>query len=534
MSLEDVDFMIENSDKESAVFFVDSALRNKLYFPHPSEYTVEFSEPVKNVYGIEILDAAMPVSMWNVDNHNNKLAFSQVFTVDGVSNDDFVSWFAELQYNTQFDHLFTGMWSSEIFVFNNKPNFESALASITTVSLSYNCLMLRNAVYKEDHSITLVDNDVTDMGYYVFEWQGKKYKVLVTDALLDVIKGRDGFYIGSDMTFVHYTTAYISDAAVALVIGNNTSPLYDVLISSVWFEIEKGNYDAVSMYNYMRTVMNNVAANKSTHKITPTALLPGLTVKYGQIQKQNVMKWVFEGKYAFFFDMKKSTCEEVLGFSTYAYEHQKDLYKKLHHHNNDQLFMSFTVANPDQFTSVDIPTYQVLVPPGILNMLGARFILLRIPEVEDHMSMSLAYGKYYPGVGLFKLAAGNEVTHLRFDFLNLIRKPFHPIGKLTKLTLRFEMKNNMPYDFKGVDHNLTFVIKYYAPKTVQRGFKSVLNTNYNPNILDFVIKNKMEASSSEDDAEEDDDEEDEEETFNTRRMLLEQKQYTYSSEDDDD
>jgi hypothetical protein len=78
--------------------------------------------------------------------------------------------------------------------------------------------------------------------------------------------------------------------------------------------------------------------------------------------------------------------------------------------------------------------------------------------------------------------------NLRFDFVNITRKPFHPIGKLAKLTLAFETKTGELYDFKGVDHVLLLSIRYYAPKHVTRLPISRLNPYYTPNILEYQLK----------------------------------------------
>jgi hypothetical protein len=40
-----------------------------------------------------------------------------------------------------------------------------------------------------------------------------------------------------------------------------------------------------------------------------------------------------------------------------------------------------------------------------------------------------------PGIGLFKMASAfGGITNLRFDYTTLITRPFHPIGKLSKLS----------------------------------------------------------------------------------------------------
>ena len=49
--IDDIDYLLENSEKDSMVLYIDSSLRNKLYYPSANEYTIQFSQPFKYVYG---------------------------------------------------------------------------------------------------------------------------------------------------------------------------------------------------------------------------------------------------------------------------------------------------------------------------------------------------------------------------------------------------------------------------------------------------------------------------------------------------
>ena len=73
MSIEDVDYMKQNSIKENYTFIVDSKFRNQEEHPNPNNYVVNFDIPFKNVFGIEILDVSVPKTMYNIDNDTNKL-----------------------------------------------------------------------------------------------------------------------------------------------------------------------------------------------------------------------------------------------------------------------------------------------------------------------------------------------------------------------------------------------------------------------------------------------------------------------------
>ena len=143
----------------------------------------------------------------------------------------------------------------------------------------------------------------------------------------------------------------------------------------------------------------------------------------------------------------------------------------------------------------------VIEAPGLINLLGTRFITLRCPEIEDHIGSTGKYGKYSAGIGVFKFSGtSTEMAQLRFDFVSLVRKPFHPIGKLNRLTLRFELSDGTQYDFKGINHQIMLTIKYYVPG-MKRGIGNYKNTNtmlnpdYSPDFMQYMFRAAEESPS---------------------------------------
>ena len=86
MSIEDVDYMKQNSIKENYTFVVDSKFRNQEEYPNPNNYVVNFDIPFKNVFGIEILEVSVPKTMYNIDNNTNKLYIYVNTTKNSIIN----------------------------------------------------------------------------------------------------------------------------------------------------------------------------------------------------------------------------------------------------------------------------------------------------------------------------------------------------------------------------------------------------------------------------------------------------------------
>lgn len=124
--------------------------------------------------------------------------------------------------------------------------------------------------------------------------------------------------------------------------------------------------------------------------------------------------------------------------------------------------------------------------PGMYSLIGDRYTILRCPEIESHLFASHAYESYTLGLAKFKLGVlGYDES--RFDFASLPPREFHPIGKLTKLTFSFQRPDGDGlYNFRGINHTMTIVIRYLTP--VQNGTfdKFILNPEYDPDYFRYI------------------------------------------------
>ena len=75
MPIEDVDYLKQNSIVQSYIFLVDSKDRDHESYPTPSEYVTTFTSPFTNVIGIQLIDASIPRTMYNIDSYNNTIVF---------------------------------------------------------------------------------------------------------------------------------------------------------------------------------------------------------------------------------------------------------------------------------------------------------------------------------------------------------------------------------------------------------------------------------------------------------------------------
>ena len=208
---------------------------------------------------------------------------------------------------------------------------------------------------------------------------------------------------------------------------------------------------------------------------------------------QNILK--FESNRAMIFDMNNSTINKTLGF-----------YSKV---SNDSSFInSFKylniniIENYEKFYhSVENSNKHIIISPGIVYLIGSEYIILKCPEIEEHLYGSLSYTKNT--IGLAKIRISNwGLNEESTSYLKLQLREFHPIGKLTKMTLKFENADGSLYNFRGVNHNIVFAVHYYSAKQKKVFEKSVINPDYKMNFIEYKY--------SHDDIEEESDVDDEE------------------------
>jgi hypothetical protein len=200
----------------------------------------------------------------------------------------------------------------------------------------------------------------------------------------------------------------------------------------------------------------------------------------------------FKSSKPFILDMSQSTIAEALGFDLYTSRKETTKYHYAEYNDVDgfeKLYHSYK----------DTTGRHVLYAPGMMYLIGSKYLLIRCPEIEQHLYRSLAYTKYNNGLAKIRINSygyNDEKT----SFLKVPTREFHPIGKLSRLTLRFETETGALYNFKGVNHNLVFAIYYYEPKQDNAFHNSILNPDYNPNIINYLYKQEeQEGESDEED-----------------------------------
>tara|TARA_Y100000389_G_scaffold136895_1_gene134470 strand:- start:4829 stop:5899 length:1071 start_codon:yes stop_codon:yes gene_type:complete len=228
-------------------------------------------------------------------------------------------------------------------------------------------------------------------------------------------------------------------------------------------ELEEGDYDITTFIRNM-----NGLIEKDGIKIESISNPPEL--------KNKIM---FKSEKGFILDMNNSTMRNALGFN--LTQNKGEGHRIVPHiYNNKDEYRYFHSKQENGMN--------IIKSPGIVDLIGEKYIILRCEEIESHSTRSLAYSKHSLGLAKFRLGVtGYNDETISFNKTHI--REFHPIGKLPKITLKFVTSNGKLYDFKGVNHNITFNIMYYeATKKIEdENFEvSHLNPNYKPNMLEYM------------------------------------------------
>ena len=167
--------------------------------------------------------------------------------------------------------------------------------------------------------------------------------------------------------------------------------------------------------------------------------------------------------------------------------------------DTDGTIKTSEIQNNNMIMCMNVVTKSLLhkiVAPGIYNLIGDRYAILRCPEIEQHLFASHSFEKYSMGLAKFKLAVlGYDES--RFDFASLPPREFHPIGKLSQMTFSFERPDKSLYNFRGLNHTLTLAIRYLVPIQTEQFTKFILNPEYNPDFFQYQQNQESESEDSE-------------------------------------
>jgi len=619
MSIEDINYLRNNSIKQNYTFLIDSVDRDRSRYPNPNKYTIDFTVPFKNVIGMEIIDSSIPRTMYNIDYENNELYYyigkntSDINIVEGIKEElNSTDLTKECGFNSGYAVIGTDNYlelTNNIHLYNIY-NTGGIGGKDMGISFSFKTKVLRdnnagaagdkkyyifNFGYYHLHLNTFQRDKYSGILVYIKENIHNSYDMYFTIGYED--ESPDSTYIINNINLSvenHVCWTISSDNKWTINISTKTEkyekannrPINNVFYTeknigrkfiSTFYDATKltkityinGWNDTIKLYIKDFKIYNKVLDdNEIVLCRTNTIELSNLPIWYklysdsneDSISNSGLTKFINykdmfgklhikEGDYTlktllfyfdrydeyeigikkhsepaemsnlidiycrhpFILDMQRSTIYENLGFDLLANSIPEHIniryeYKDVYNSNSLMSKMFHSVKNLDNIKI--IPSKGVfdmykITPPGVIYLIGNKYILLRCPEIEEHIFGSLSYTKYSLGLAKFRIDNIGINTE-RLVITKLPIREFHPIGKLSRLSLRFETNKGTLYDFKGVNHNIIFAIYYYEPTQKKLPQNSILNPEYKMNYMEYkYYEEEIEGDSEEDEDEED-------------------------------
>jgi len=619
MSIEDINYLRNNSIKQNYTFLIDSVDRDRSRYPNPNKYTIDFTVPFKNVIGMEIIDSSIPRTMYNIDYENNELYYyigknmSDINIVEGVKEElNSTDLTKECGFNYGYAVIGTDNYlelTNNIHLYNI---YNSGGIGGKDMGISFS---FKTKVLRDNNAGSAADKKyyIFNFGYYHLHlntFQRDKYSGILVYIKENIDNSYDMYFtIGyedesPDSTYIINNINLSVENHVCWTISSDNK--WTINISTKTEKYEKANnrpinnvfyteknigrkfistfYDAtkITKITYINGWDNTIKLYIKDFKIYNKVLDDNEIVlcRMNTIELSNLPIWyklysnsnedsisnsgltkfinykdmfgrlhIKEGDYTlktllfyfdrydeyeigikkhsepaemsnlvdiycrhpFILDMQRSTIYENLGFDLLANSIPEHIniryeYKDVYNSNSLMSKMFHSVKNLDNIKI--IPSKGVfdmykITPPGVIYLIGNKYILLRCPEIEEHIFGSLSYTKYSLGLAKFRIDNIGINTE-RLVITKLPIREFHPIGKLSRLSLRFETNKGTLYDFKGVNHNIIFAIYYYEPTQKKLPQNSILNPEYKMNYMEYkYYEEEIEGDSEEDEDEED-------------------------------
>jgi len=612
MSIEDINYMKENSIKQAYTFIIDSSDRDRHMYPNPNNYVVNFSTPFKNIIGMEIIDASIPRAMYTIDVDNNELYYyigndvDDEIIADGIqitNSADLILRNGAAVVNSSNLELSDGGYAilrNSINIYNiykaNDINDKNSTIGGATLGITFNLnvklTIAENNVkcniidFSYNHAYTInnifnniniqIEKDDEDVYILIFTigtriieipiynfdittnylniyWSilnttwyiglfDENRNVISYDVFnnCDVIKNvfYTRKYIGKKYDtesgwnssnvlllkdFKIYNVAMVSSNVMLDTIDNNNLVRPPATLP-IWYRMKESS-ESISSSGGDNTIINDGYNYSIDYKdiFKYLYISPGdytfktFITKYNELTQNNDLEIMFSetttppelsnlidifSKAPLIVDMKRTTLSENLGFDLYPTKNNEDRYisKSSPSLAIDSVLakMFYSRLNKNYNPNVSTDNKWIITSPGIVYFIGNKYIIMRCPEIEEHLYRSLSYSKYTLGLAKFRV----DSVGINSEKLTITKIPvreFHPIGKLSRMTLRFETNKGSLYDFKGINHNIIFAIFYYEPVQKNIPKKSILNPEYKMNYIDYLYKQEEIEGDSDDD-----------------------------------
>jgi len=463
-SVEDVEYLKKYGSKESHLFLIDSSKRDTTLWPSPAEYSIEFETPFRQVYGIDVIDATIPRTQYNVESFSNEFKYTLMgYGNDGVDvANSFVVEPADYEFND-----FVTEFGEKVPADVHGGEGRMTVSGLYKMDSRTSTRSIKNKLVVQSQSKFRLDpcSLAHAMGFF-FDSTTKEY--VSKPSTINPTISND--YVSSNVATI--TNVFTSAAAFR-------QPFLPTVSSAVY----KIGIDCVSDVS-------------GTGLVCTAKIVDGAGTDFSDTSTINI--GTTRAKAVFTFDtilknfvMQRPSGDTSANTKLYYVEFVITGAGNLtvHGFNNTHYAQVYPYGPGDTISNFSINMEKTLYSwrieaPYLYDFTGDTYLQIRCQEIEQHLFRTRAYEKYNAGLAKIPLNVFG-FTSQDFDYTSFPPREFHPIGKLSTMTFRFVRPNGQLYDFKGINHTFEMVVRYYTIK--DRPFDAnILNPNYDPNILSYM------------------------------------------------
>ena len=252
--IDDIQYLKNNSINDSIIVYTDSGKRQKQFFPDPAHYEVSFDQPLKYVYGIDILDASIPNTMYNIDKYHNDFYLTTVNIPNDInalrSNQMEPIYFSELCKCESYIDLYNNKEQSYIIVTNSNVFPDISLNLNTATTDSNNCYVYNRYIYPNINFETKHNQSYTE--YMFFNYQNTDYAVKIhnNDEIINIINTNE--YCYSNNSLIYFTNTKIDNTTYSNISNSNN---YYIIANTNHLALDVGNYDILSILSAINNLL---------------------------------------------------------------------------------------------------------------------------------------------------------------------------------------------------------------------------------------------------------------------------------------
>jgi hypothetical protein len=543
--MDDVQYMLHQSSQETFLFIIDSGMRDTTNYPTPSEYYVPFPIPFRNVCAVDLVDAQIPRTEYSIEQHTNDVAYAPgtyaTYDAARAAGQLVTARISPGDYNVpQLVETLNEALATTALALGHQPVVVVPLSDpidltnkLTFTRAEPFTLFIGNSSMRA----ALGFGNPSHAPGGLTAWDGSaRY---VTDALVanDVFASVPAA-LSSDLAFAGPVP--IDTPGYSLALTQRTRQRFTAatsgLLSSIVVRKSSGTASMqVSVYDVdlnalVHTVSLSAAGTWSTTPSSIVLVITGLAATgttitlstatpHGLVAGNIIViagattlgvngRWVLTAATSTSISFACTASPAVLGTGATVYA-SKELLEGREYALELPSVPTESVYKAESFseTPTDIETFvngafaslgttdalsidigvtttgHRVEAPGQCNLTGERYVLVRSPDIEQHINRNFAaaFDRMAPGLGMLKLGGGTGgFRDERFNFLAYATRTFHPIGKLNGLHIRLETRAGRVYDSHGIDHTLLVCVRMYAP-AASRAIPKTLYPNYDPN-----------------------------------------------------